>query len=139
AGQSVLFEPLMPFSLHARLLAAGVELAPAPPLVEELRAVKDEQELASLRTACAITDRAYERLTQVQFSGRPEREVAWELVQIFHEEGAEDVSFEFIVGSGPTGSQPHGRAGDRVIQHGEVVVVDAGCTIDGYASDYTRT
>jgi Xaa-Pro aminopeptidase len=75
----------------------------------------------------------------VQFTGRAERDVAWELVQIFHEEGAHEPSFEFIVGSGPTGSQPHGRAGDRVIGKGELVVVDAGCIVDGYASDYTRT
>ncbi len=48
-------------------------------------------------------------------------------------------ALEFIVGSGPTGSQPHGRAGDRKIGKHELVVIDAGCTIDGYTSDYTRT
>jgi Xaa-Pro aminopeptidase len=125
--------------MYERLRKAGVELDPTDGTIEQLRAVKDEQELASLRKACAITDRAYERLAEVQFSGRRERDVAWEFVQIFHEEGAEGISFEFIVGAGPTGSQPHGRAGDRVIQNGELVVIDAGCTIDGYASDYTRT
>jgi Xaa-Pro aminopeptidase len=139
AGTSVLFEGVLPFALYERLRAAGVELRPTAGVVEELRAVKDEGELEILRRACAITDRAFERLAEVQFTGRTERDVAWELVQIFHEEGADDAAFEFIVGAGPTGAQPHGRAGDRVIGRGELVVIDAGCFVDGYASDYTRT
>jgi Xaa-Pro aminopeptidase len=139
AGQSVAFEPLLPWSLYERLRGAGVELTPAEPVIERLRAVKDEQELAILRRACEITDRAYQRLAEIQFSGRTERDVSWELEQIFHEEGGQGLAFELIVGAGPTGSQPHGRAGDRVIQRGDLVVVDAGCIVDGYASDYTRT
>jgi Xaa-Pro aminopeptidase len=139
SGKAISFEPLLPWSLHERLRTAGVELSPAEPLIERLRAVKDEQELATLRRACAITDRAYERLAEVQFTGRTEREVSWELEQIFHEEGGEGIAFEFIVGAGPTGSSPHARAGDRTIGRGELVVIDAGCVVDGYASDYTRT
>jgi Xaa-Pro aminopeptidase len=139
SGQHVSFEGLLPYAFYERLRTAGVELTRAESTIEKLRAVKDEHELASLRTACAITDRAYERLTQVQFSGRTERDVSWELQQIFHDEGADDVAFEFIVGAGPTGSSPHARAGDRVMQEGELVVVDAGCTVGGYSSDYTRT
>jgi Xaa-Pro aminopeptidase len=139
AGKQVAFEGLLPYALYQRLRAAGVELTEAAPLVEELRAVKDERELDILRRAAAITDRAFERLTEVQFTGRTERDVAWELVQIFHEEGAETPAFEFIVGSGPTGAQPHGRAGDRTINPGELVVIDAGGIVEGYASDYTRT
>jgi Xaa-Pro aminopeptidase len=139
SGRDVSFEGLMPWSLHKRLESAGVRLTPTDGKIEKLRAIKDERELTTLRRACVITDRAYERLTGVQFSGRTERDVAWDLLQIFHEEGADDQAFEFIVGAGPTGSQPHARAGDRVIKEGELVVIDAGCTIDGYASDYTRT
>jgi Xaa-Pro aminopeptidase len=107
--------------------------------VEQLRAVKDEGELAALRQACAITDRVFERLTEVPFVGRTERDVAWDLAQLFHDEGGDALAFESIVGSGPTGSRPHARAGDRKIGTGELVVIDAGTTIDGYASDYTRT
>ena len=107
--------------------------------VEQLRAVKDEGELEALRRACAITDRVFERLTEVPFIGRTEREVAWDLLQLFHDEGGNGLAFESIVGSGPTGSRPHARAGERKIGAGELVVIDAGTTIDGYASDYTRT
>jgi len=119
--------------------AFSLELVPRSGIVEAMRAVKDETELQLLRRACKITDRAFERLLDVHFIGRRERDVAWDLVQIFHDEGAESVWPEFIVGSGPTGSHPHGRAGDRKIGVGELVVVDAGCTIGGYTSDYTRT
>jgi Xaa-Pro aminopeptidase len=75
----------------------------------------------------------------VPFVGRTERDVAWDLAQLFHDEGGNGLAFESIVGSGPTGSRPHARAGDRTIGAGELVVIDAGTTIDGYASDYTRT
>ena len=139
SGQHVEFEGVLPYSMYERLRSAGVELSVAEPVVEELRAIKDDGELEILRKACAITDRAFERLTEVRFTGRTERDVAWELVQMFHEEGAEQPAFEFIVGAGPTGARPHARAGDRVIQRGELVVIDAGCRVDGYSSDYTRT
>jgi Xaa-Pro aminopeptidase len=133
------FETVLPYAQYEALAGGGLELVPRSGIVEAMRAVKDETELQLLRRACKVTDRAFERLLDVHFIGRRERDVAWDLVQIFHDEGAESVWPEFIVGSGPTGSHPHGRAGDRKIGVGELVVVDAGCTIGGYTSDYTRT
>jgi Xaa-Pro aminopeptidase len=133
------FETVLPYAQYQTLAAGGIDLVPRSGVVEALRAVKDESELDALRRACKTTDRAFERLLDVPFIGRRERDVAWDLVQIFHEEGAEAVWPEFIVGSGPTGSQPHGRAGDRKIGKHELVVVDAGGSIGGYTSDYTRT
>ena len=121
------------------LSAGGLDLVPTQGVVEELRAVKDEHELDALRRACKITDRVFERLTEVPFVGRTEREVSWDLVRLFHEEGGQGLAFDSIVGSGPTGARPHARAGDRKIGAGELVVIDTGTTIDGYASDYTRT
>jgi Xaa-Pro aminopeptidase len=134
------FETVLPYAQYQMLAGGGgIDLVPRSGVVESLRAVKDEDELAILRRACAITDRAFERLLDVRFVGRRERDVAWDFAEIFHDEGADGMAFEFIVGSGPTGSQPHGRAGDRKIGAGELVVIDAGCTVDGYSSDYTRT
>jgi len=121
------------------LRGGGLEVVPRVGLVERLRAVKDEAELAAIRRACRITDRVYERLSDVRFIGRTEREVSWDVTRLVHEEGGDGLAFESIVGSGPTGSRPHARAGDREIGRGELVVIDAGCTVDGYASDYTRT
>jgi Xaa-Pro aminopeptidase len=127
------------YSDYQALAAGGLELVPHAGLVESLRAIKDESELEIIRRACAITDRVFERLIDVKFVGRTEREVSWDLTRLFHEEGGEGLAFESIVGAGPTAARPHARAGDRVIERGELVVIDAGCTVDGYASDYTRT
>jgi Xaa-Pro aminopeptidase len=127
------------YDLFQTLERGGLDLVPRSAAVERLRAVKDESELAAIRRACAITDRVYERLAELPFVGRTERDVSWDLTRLFHEEGGEGLAFESIVGAGPTGSRPHARAGDRTIGAGELVVIDAGCTIGGYASDYTRT
>jgi Xaa-Pro aminopeptidase len=131
---------VLPWSFAEQLREGGVELVPHRGLVEQLRAVKDEGELETFRRVCAITDRMFERLvSEVRFVGRPERDIAWDITRLYHEEGADEPAFESIVGSGPTGARPHGRAGDRVIEEGELVVIDTGCRVDGYVSDYTRT
>ncbi len=131
---------VLPWSFAEELRASGVDLVPRKGLVEQLRAVKDDGELDLFRQACAITDRMFERLvSEVRFVGRRERDVAWDIQRLFHEEGAEGLSFESIVGSGATGSHPHARAGDKVIETGELVVIDTGCSVGGYMSDYTRT
>jgi Xaa-Pro aminopeptidase len=131
---------VLPYSFAEQLREGGLDLAPRTRLVEQLRAIKDEGELEIFRRACAITDRMFERLvSEVRFVGRPERDVAWDIQRLYHEEGADEPAFESIVGSGPTGARPHARAGDRVIEEGELVVVDTGCRVDGYVSDYTRT
>jgi Xaa-Pro aminopeptidase len=124
---------------YETLLAGSVEPVPRRGLVEALRAVKDELELAALKEACEITDRVFERLADERLVGRTERDVAWTIEQLFHQEGAEAVAFETIVASGPNSAKPHGRATDREIGRGETVLVDTGCTIRGYSSDYTRT
>ena len=131
---------VLPWSFAEQLRDGGLDLVPRKGLVEQLRAIKDEGELEMFRQACAITDRMFERLvSEVPFVGRRERDVAWDITRLFHEEGAEEQAFESIVGSGPTGGKPHGRAGDRVIEAGELVVIDTGCRVGGYVSDYTRT
>ena len=131
---------VLPWSFAEQLREGGIDLVAHKGLVEQLRAVKDESELETFRRACAITDRMFERLvSEVPFVGRPERDVAWDITRLYHEEGAEEQAFESIVGAGPTGARPHARAGDRVIEAGELVVIDTGCRVGGYVSDYTRT
>jgi Xaa-Pro aminopeptidase len=131
---------VLPYALAEALRRGGLELVPRSGLVERLRAVKDEAELEAIRRCCAISDRVFERLAgEVRFVGRSERALSWEITRLFHEEGADGLAFETIVGAGATGARPHARAGDRVIEAGELVVIDAGCTLDGYSSDYTRT
>ena len=119
--------------------AGSVEPVPRRGLVERLRAVKDERELATIKRACEITDRMFERLIEEPFVGRSEVDVAWRIEQLFHEEGADRVAFESIVASGPNAARPHARATEREIGTGETIVIDTGCTVDSYSSDYTRT
>jgi Xaa-Pro aminopeptidase len=119
--------------------SGSVEPVPRRGLVERLRAVKDEHELAAIRHACEITDRMFERLTEEPFVGRREQDVAWRIEQLFHEEGSDRVAFDSIVASGPNAARPHARATEREIRAGETVVIDTGCTVDAYSSDYTRT
>jgi Xaa-Pro aminopeptidase len=124
---------------HQTLTAGGLELVPRSSHVESLRRVKDDDELDSIYAAAAITDRVYERLAGEPFVGRTERELAWRMEQIFREEGADELAFPIIVATGANGARPHAEPGDRKIEPGQTIVVDAGCTVAGYNSDCTRT
>jgi Xaa-Pro aminopeptidase len=127
------------FAGYETLRSGSIEPVPRRGLVERLRAVKDDDELGAIKRACEITDRVFERLSEERFVGRSERDLAWTIEQLFHDEGAETVAFETIVASGPNSARPHGRATDRQISRGETVIVDTGCVVGGYASDHTRT
>jgi Xaa-Pro aminopeptidase len=127
------------YSGYETLAAGNVEPVARAGLVESLRAVKDEDELAAIKRACEITDRMFERLAGETFIGRSERDVAWRIQELFHEEGGEGLAFESVVASGPNAARPHSRAGEREIRPGETVIVDTGCSVGGYVSDYTRT
>jgi Xaa-Pro aminopeptidase len=131
--------PFVSYSGFETLASGGVEPVARSGLVESLRAVKDEAELAAIRRACGITDRMFERLVDEKFIGRKERDVAWRIQELFHEQGADGMAFESVVASGPNAARPHARAGDREIKVGETVVIDTGCSVNGYVSDYTRT
>ncbi len=121
------------------LAAGSAELVPRHGLVEALRAVKDERELRAIRAAAGITNRMYEQLAEEPFVGRSERELAWRIDVLFHELGAEGSAFPPVVAAGPNGAKPHADPGDAQIAPGQTVVVDAGCMVDGYCSDCTRT
>ncbi len=127
------------WSGYRTLADGGLDVVPRSGLVEALRVVKDERELDSLRHACAIADRVFEQLADERFVGRTEREVAWRIEELFHEHGGESLAFDIIVAAGPNGARPHARATNERIETRQTVVVDAGCSVDGYFSDYTRT
>ncbi|MGW2817526.1 M24 family metallopeptidase [Streptomyces sp. NPDC001415] len=103
-----------------------------------LRAVKDEHELARLEAAGAAADEAYGEIVKVGFAGRKETEVAADLAALLMKYGHSQVDFT-VVGSGPNGANPHHEAGDRTIEHGDMVVLDFGGLKHGYGSDTTRT
>jgi Xaa-Pro aminopeptidase len=124
---------------YETLAADGAELAPTKGLVLGLRAVKDEEELDTIRRAARIADQAYERLAAERFVGQTESDLAWTMERFLHEEGADSPSFPTIVASGPNAALPHHHPGPRRIGAGETVIVDAGAQLDGYCSDCTRT
>ena len=139
-GRRVAFEDAhLPYAGYRALVDAGVEAVPSSDLVESFRAVKDEPEIATMRRAGALSDRVFAALAQKRFTGRTERELAWWIERSFREAGAEGVSFDTVVAAGATASSPHAVPGDRPIEAGVLVTIDAGCVVDGYCSDCTRT
>jgi Xaa-Pro aminopeptidase len=140
SGRRVAFEEAhLPYAGYQALADAGVEAVPAAGFVESLRAVKDESEIATMRRAGALSDEIFAALAQERFAGRTERELAWWIERSFREGGAQGVSFESVVAAGATASSPHAVPGDRPIEPGVLVMIDAGCVVDGYCSDCTRT
>ncbi|OLR91700.1 M24 family metallopeptidase [Actinokineospora bangkokensis] len=116
------------------------ELVRAAGLVERLRAVKDEVELAALRTACAIGDQAFaDLLAAGGLVGRTELEVARDLEGRMVALGAEAPAFASIVAAGANSSIPHHRPTEAVLRTGDLLKLDFGAKVDGYHSDMTRT
>lgn len=140
AGRRVGFEEAhLPFAGYRALADAGVDAVPTAGLVESLRAVKDEGEIAAMRRASALSDEIFDALARERFTGRTERELAWWVERGCREGGAAGVAFSTVVAAGSTGGTPHAVPGDRAIEEGLLVTVDAGCVLDGYCSDCTRT
>lgn len=117
----------------------AAELVPRKGLVEKLRAIKDDGELEAIARSVRITDQAFAEVLPVIRPGVTERAIARELSHAIAGLGGDGLAFDMIVASGPRGALPHGRASDRVIEHGDLVTIDVGTYVDGYASDMTRT
>jgi len=125
------------FALALQRVLPGRHWSRASELIAPLRAVKDADELARLAIVGRAIDAVHLRVPDVLRPGRSEREVATDLAAMIRE-GHDEVSF-VIVAAGPNSASPHHEPGDRVIQPGDIVVVDIGGTLDGYCSDMTRT
>jgi Xaa-Pro aminopeptidase len=123
----------------AKALGGAVELVPVEGVIEPLRAVKDADELARVRVAVDIADRAMEALFAELRPGMTEAEAAWFLEARMRVDGAEGMAFEPGVAAGPNSAVPHHKPGDRPIRAGEPIWIDIGAKADGYCSDITRT
>jgi Xaa-Pro aminopeptidase len=117
------------------------ELASVRRAVEALRAIKDEDEIESLRRACAVADQALAELAAegALRPGRTELQVGRELDARMLLLGAEAPSFETIVATGANSAIPHHRPDATVLRDGDFLKLDFGATVDGYHSDMTRT
>ncbi|AWB84096.1 aminopeptidase P family protein [Corynebacterium liangguodongii] len=120
---------------------AGVSLVPVRGVIEEIRLIKDEVELAGLTEAAQLTVQAIDGLVASGelAAGRTEREVAADLEFRMRTLGAERTSFDTIVASGPNSAMPHYSAGERVLVDGDLVTIDFGMHRRGFNSDMTRT
>lgn len=128
-------------ALHVIPLADRLGVRPelATPVLREGRMIKDAEEIAELRRAGDAIDAVHRRVGEWLRAGRTEREVAADIADAIVAEGHRTVEF-VIVGSGPNGADPHHEVSDRVIEDGDVVVVDIGGAVpSGYNSDSTRT
>ncbi|RAY12990.1 aminopeptidase P family protein [Actinomadura craniellae] len=119
--------------------AADGELVPLGRAVEGLRQVKDEAEIALLREACALTDRAFDAVLPTIAPGVTERQIAIALERQMVDLGAEAPAFASIVAGGPNGAVPHHRPGDRPLAAGDLLTMDFGALYGGYHADMTRT
>jgi Xaa-Pro aminopeptidase len=125
--------------LALRQAMPAAEQVLAGPIVRELRMRKDAAEVAELRAAGAAIDRVHARVPEFLRAGRTEAEVGADITRAIVEEGHAHADF-VIVGSGPNGASPHHDVSDRVIEAGDVVVVDIGGPLpSGFNSDSTRT
>jgi len=128
--------------LELRLLekaAYALTCEPADSLIAQLRMIKDADEIAAMRRAVAITERALDDVLDAARVGMTERQIANLLTQALLQRGAQGLAFEPLIQSGPNTALPHAAAGERVIRSGDVLLLDFGVTLDGYNSDITRT
>ena len=116
-----------------------VSLIAASGMAEEQRTIKDNDELQLLQKAIDASDAAMEAVCPEITEGMTEREVAWRMEKAMRDFGADGLSFDTIVASGPNGAMAHHQPSDRVIQRGEPIVIDMGAIVGGYCSDITRT
>ena len=118
--------------------AEQVEWNAVSGLMNDLVAKKDESEIDKLIAAQRLTEDVFEHVTSSGWRGRTERDLAAEIVYEHLRRGADRMAFDPIIAGGGNGALPHARATDRRLQQGDLVVVDIGGVVDGYASDMTR-
>ncbi|OGP69459.1 MAG: hypothetical protein A2169_12440 [Deltaproteobacteria bacterium RBG_13_47_9] len=137
------FEPLsLTFSFHRSLsekLTDGAKLFALDEGIKNLRAVKDAQELTSIRAAIDISSKAFLHIIKMLKEGVFEKEIALEMEFFMRKNGAETISFDIIIASGRRSALPHGKADMKRIEKGDFILIDFGSRFQGYHSDQTCT
>ncbi len=125
--------------LQVKDAVPGRKLVPITGLVEDLRMIKDEEELRRIAAAEKLGDEGFMHMLGFIKEGMTESEIAAELEYYMRSHGASGLSFSTIAVSGPNSSYPHGVPGLRKLQKGDFLTLDFGCIVEGYCSDMTRT
>jgi Xaa-Pro aminopeptidase len=131
----------MPYALYADLAAklGKRQLVPLDEEIREARIRKDPSEIRLLRKAIAIAEQALLQSLHLVKPGIAERELAQEIEFEMRRLGAESIAFDTIVASGRRGALPHGKASEKRLKKGELIVIDFGARFKGYCSDETCT
>ena len=108
-------------------------------LILELRSVKSDGELKSIREAQRLTDETFSYILERIEKGRSEKEIMLDMEFFARNKGSEGVAFDFIVVSGKNSSLPHGVPTNKMIEDGDFITMDFGAVVNGYRSDMTRT
>ena len=117
----------------------NLELVPTTGIAEQLRSIKEPEELGFITKAVELAEAVFEQAKAIIHPGITEKEAAWEIEKILRQEGSEGMPFEIIVASGPNSALPHARPTEKIICSGEPVLIDMGARISGYCSDFSRT
>lgn len=116
-----------------------LELKPTNGIVETMRITKDGDEVAAIDKAVELADKALAEVLPLVRPGAKERDIALQLEYVMRRHGAERAAFNIIAASGPRAALPHGVASERLMQEGDLVILDFGAVWQGYHSDITRT
>ena len=120
-------------------VTAPEEVVDVRTTLDAMRLIKDAHELSLMRRACAISSAAHRRAMRASRPGMFEYQIEAELLHEFLREGAQAVAYSSIVASGPNACVLHYRDNNRLMTDGDLLLIDAGCEYQGYASDITRT
>lgn len=108
-------------------------------VMENIRMIKTKDEIKHLKEAANIADRVFSDIVKFIRPGIMERDIKNKIEELFMEKGAEGLSFDTIVASGPNSSKPHYNDDSRVIEKNDIIILDFGCKYNGYCSDMSRT
>ncbi len=124
---------------HWKKRLPTVKWSPLKETIEKSRLLKDKDEIKKLKKSQQINEETLKRIKKLFKPGVSELELAWKIKVIGHDLGAEDISFEPIVGFGPHSAIPHHQNSTRKLKANELVLIDMGMKYEGYCSDMTRT
>jgi len=116
-----------------------VKVVPLSSLVEEMREIKEPEEVAVLSRSAQLMGDVLARVIEELRPGQVEKDVAWRIEALIREQDADGVAFPPIVASGPNSALPHAIPTKRIVGEGEPIILDVGARVDGYCSDMTRT
>ena len=138
-ANSISYESYHKISEAIKSRQVSLELVPTTGIVDQLRSIKEPEELQFITEAVALTDAVFEQAKVIIHPSMTEKELSWEIEKSLRQEGSEGMPFEIIVASGPNSALPHARPTEKIIGSGEPILIDMGAKINGYCSDFSRT